>query len=179
MKCGKPASSASSSARVTASASWEIGTQQSVVTARHPGRICSPERKAWWRAVHSRVRSSGVVAHWKAVPPWAAASSCTIAACSATPAALPWNSISSMGFSARPSLSCALTATTAFRSSSSQRAIGTPTWMISIVVSTADFASSNETIAAATLSGRGCSFSVISVITPNVPSLPTIRRVRS
>ena len=38
---------------VTASASPEIGTQQSVVTARQPGRICRPDRKAWWRAVRS------------------------------------------------------------------------------------------------------------------------------
>jgi hypothetical protein len=37
----------------------------------------------------------------------------------------------------------------------------------------------NEQIAAATASGSGYRRSVISVMTPSVPSLPTNRRVRS
>ena len=76
-------------------------------------------------------------------------------------------------------MSCRLTAITALASISSQRAMGTPIWMIAMTVSTAALASSNEQMAAATLSGSGCSFSVTSVITPSVPSLPTISRVRS
>ena len=48
-----------------------------------------------------------------------------------------------------------------------------------IAVRTAAAIDANEQVAAATASGSGWSFSVISVITPSVPSLPTNSRVRS
>jgi hypothetical protein len=64
-------------------------------------------------------------------------------------------------------------------SSSSTRAMGTPSWMIWITVSTASPMLGNEQIAAATASGSGYRRSVASVMTPSVPSLPTNRRVRS
>ena len=76
-------------------------------------------------------------------------------------------------------MSCWFTARTAWVSSNSQRAIGTPIWINAMVVFTAAATSGKKQIAAATLSGSGWSFTVISVITPSVPSLPTIRRVRS
>ncbi len=104
---------------------------------------------------------------------------CTASACSLTLAALPWNSISSIGDSRSPSLLCALTARTAFRSSSSQRAIGTPTCVSWMVALTAPAMSLKWQIAALTASGSGYSFSVTSVITPSVPSLPTNSRVKS
>ncbi len=80
----------------------------------------------------------------------------------------------------RSACRAALTARTAFASSSSQRAIGTPIWMIWMVVvhrrgdarEVADRRRSPPRAA-----GRACS--VISVITPSVPSLPTNSRVRS
>jgi hypothetical protein len=50
------------------------------------------------------VRSSGVLAHSKALPPNSLAMSCTVSACSFTLAGEPWNSISSMGSSRRFSL---------------------------------------------------------------------------
>ncbi len=62
---------------------------------------------------------------------------------------------------------------------SSQRAIGMPVWMIAIAVRTAGAIPLNQQVAAATASGRGCSSSVISAMTPSVPSLPTSSRVRS
>jgi hypothetical protein len=72
-----------------------------------------------------------------------------------------------------------LTARTALASSSSQRAIGTPIWMTWMVVRTAASMLGNWQIAALTASGSGYRRSVISVITPSVPSLPTNSRVRS
>ena len=51
--------------------------------------------------------------------------------------------------------------------------------MTSIVVSTAAATLGKWQIAAEIASGNGYSFSVTSVITPSVPSLPTNRRVRS
>ena len=120
-----------------------------------------------------------MVAHWKPEPPNSVAISCTVAACSATLALLPWNSISSIGASVSVSLSCRFTARTACVSSNSQRAIGMPIWMIWIVVRTAASMLGKVQVAAEIASGSGYSRSVISVITPSVPSLPTISRVRS
>ena len=74
---------------------------------------------------------------------------------------------------------CALTMRTVLWSISSTRAIGTPSWMIWMVVRTAASMLGNEQIAAEIASGSGYSRTVTSVITPSVPSLPTIRRVRS
>ena len=81
------------------SVSREIGTQTSVDTAREPGRSCRQAKYAWWRASQSRLRSSGLVAHSKSMPPFSRAISCTISACSSTPAWVPWNSRNSVGCS--------------------------------------------------------------------------------
>ena len=81
--------------------------------------------------------------------------SCTVRACSATPAGEPWNSISSIGCSRRLRRSWRLTAATVRPSSSSQRAIGTPIWMIAIVVCTAASTEGKWQIAADTASGSG------------------------
>jgi len=48
-----------------------------------------------------------------------------------------------------------------------------------MVVRTAASMLGNEHTAAKTASGKGYKRKVISVITPSVPSLPTIKRVRS
>jgi hypothetical protein len=72
-----------------------------------------------------------------------------------------------------------LTARIAWASSSSQRAIGTPIWIVSMVVCTAASMLGKKHTAALTASGSGYSRNVTSVITPSVPSLPTNRRVRS
>ena len=61
----------------------------------------------------------------------------------------------------------------------STRAIGMPIWITSIVVRTAASMLGKEQIAAEMASGSGYSLTVTSVMTPNVPSLPTIKRVRS
>ncbi|MNV01454.1 hypothetical protein D3C71_916550 [compost metagenome] len=105
--------------------------------------------------------------------------SCTISACSFTLAGEPWNSINSMGSSRRVSLLCAFTMRTVWWSMSSTRAIGTPIWMIWMVVRTAASMLGKEQMAALTASGSGYRRTVISVMMPSVPSLPTIRRVRS
>ena len=57
--------------------------------------------------------------------------------------------------------------------------MGTPIWMIWIVVRTAASIDGKVQVAADIASGSGNTLSVISVITPSVPSLPTKRRVRS
>ena len=57
--------------------------------------------------------------------------------------------------------------------------MGTPSWMIWMVVRTAASTLGKVHTAADTASGKGYSRSVISAITPSVPSLPTKRRVRS
>ena len=77
----------------------EIGTQTSVDTARAPWRSCRPAKYAWWRAAHSRLRSSVRVVHSKSSPPFVRAISCTSSACSLTLAAVPWNSRKSVGCS--------------------------------------------------------------------------------
>ena len=64
-------------------------------------------------------------------------------------------------------------------SSNSIRATGIPSWMVVMTVCTAPASESNEQIAAETASGSPYTRSVISVITPSVPSDPTNRRVRS
>jgi hypothetical protein len=51
--------------------------------------------------------------------------------------------------------------------------------MVWITVRTAASMLGKEQMAALTASGSGYRRSVISVMTPSVPSLPTIRRVRS
>ena len=91
----------------------------------------------------------------------------------------PWNSISSIGSSRSASRLWRLTARAVRASSRSQRAIGTPIWMMAIVVRTATSTLGNEPTAAATASGSGYGRSVISVKMPSVPSLPTDRRLRS
>ena len=68
---------------------------------------------------------------------------------------------------------------TALASINSTRAIGTPIWIMVMVVRTAASMLGNEHTAANTASGKGYKRKVISVITPSVPSLPTIKRVRS
>ena len=108
-----------------------------------------------WRAVQSRVRSSGVLAHSKPSPPCSPAMSCTVSACSFTPASVPWNSISSSGDSRMLRPLWALTARTALASSSSQRAIGTPIWMTWMVVATAACTLGKWQMAALTASGSG------------------------
>ena len=72
-----------------------------------------------------------------------------------------------MGASRRPSLLCLLTARMALASSSSQRAIGTPSWMVWMVVCTAASMLGKWQMAALTASGSGYSFTVNSVITPS------------
>ena len=64
-------------------------------------------------------------------------------------------------------------------SSNSTRAMGTPSWMVWMTVRTAASMLGKEQIAAEMASGKGYRRTVTSVITPSVPSLPTIRRVRS
>ncbi|MNT43959.1 hypothetical protein D3C72_1804560 [compost metagenome] len=125
------------------------------------------------------MRSSGVLAHSKALPPNSLAISCTVSACSFTLDGEPWNSMSSIGSSRRLSLLWALTMRTVWWSMSSTRAIGTPSWMVWMVVRTAASMLGNEQIAALTASGSGYRRTVIWVMMPSVPSLPTIRRVRS
>ncbi|MDT4877480.1 hypothetical protein FQZ97_1130010 [compost metagenome] len=123
--------------------------------ARQPGLLWMAAKYAMCRAVHRRVRSSGVTAHSKAWPPKSAAISCTVSACSFTLAGEPWNSMSSMFSSRRPSLLCALTMRTVLWSISSQRAIGTPSWITWITVRTAASMVGNEQVAAEIAWGSG------------------------
>ena len=57
--------------------------------------------------------------------------------------------------------------------------MGMPSWIVAMVVLTAASTLGNEQVAALIASGCGYTRSVISVITPSVPSLPTNSRVRS
>jgi hypothetical protein len=100
------------------------------------------------------VRSSGVVAHSKALPPCSLAMSCTVSACSFTLAGEPWNSISSRAPRAAQ-LAVALTMRTVLASISSTRAIGTPSWIVWMVVRTAASMLGNEQMAALIASGSG------------------------
>ncbi len=84
-----PLASASVTDSSRQSASRDIGTQVSVEIALQPGRDWMAAKNALCRAVHRRVRSSGVLAHSKALPPWLLAISCTTSACSFTPAGEP------------------------------------------------------------------------------------------
>ena len=59
------------------------------------------------------------------------------------------------------------------------RATGIPSWIVVITVRTAPSIVSNGQTAADTASGKPCSRTVTSVITPSVPSDPTKSRVRS
>ena len=59
------------------------------------------------------------------------------------------------------------------------RATGMPDWMVRIAALQAASTVGNGQTPAAIASGMPCSFSVSSVITPSVPSEPTISRVRS
>ncbi|MCY1548659.1 hypothetical protein D9M68_847830 [compost metagenome] len=63
--------------------------------------------------------------------------------------------MSSMFSSRRPSLLCALTMRTVLWSISSQRAIGTPSWITWITVRTAASMVGNEQVAADIASGSG------------------------
>jgi len=81
--------------------------------------------------------------------------SCTTRACSCTPVGLPWNSISSIGASRKVRRECLLTPRIAWASSNSQRAIGTPIWMIWIVARTAASMLGKWQMAALTASGSG------------------------
>ena len=161
------------------SASREIGTQTSVARASAPGRSSRAAQNASCRAAHSRLRSSASVAQRKSEPPNSTASSPTAAACSATPAAEPWNSKNSVGASGKSSLECRMQARICTSSSSSMRATGMPDWMVAITVSTAPARSRNGQTAADTASGMPCSRSCSSVMMPSVPSEPTKSRVRS
>ena len=78
------------------SVSLEIGTQTSVAQISQPGRSALLAYVTSWRAVHSAVRSSVLVAHLNSPPPCSAAIDCTISACSLTPASVPWNSTNSV-----------------------------------------------------------------------------------
>ena len=77
------------------------------------------------------------------------------------------------------SSSWALTALIAAGSSSSQRAIGIPSWTASVTVATAPSRPSKTQRAAAISSGMPWMRSVSSVITASVPSEPSSSRVRS
>ena len=59
------------------------------------------------------------------------------------------------------------------------RATGMPSWIVVITVRTAFSMLSNWQVAAASASGRPCSRTVNSVMTPSVPSDPTNSFVRS
>ena len=59
------------------------------------------------------------------------------------------------------------------------RATGMPDWIVAIVVRQAERTSGNGQWPPAIDSGMPASLSVISVMTPSVPSEPTNRRVRS
>ena len=54
-----------------------------------------------------------------------------------------------------------------------------PDWIVMMVASQAPWMLSNGQTADEIASGMPCSFSVISVMTPSVPSEPTNSRVRS
>jgi len=84
-----PLLSASSTDSSKASARRLMGTQASVLMARQPGREETAAKYELCRAVHKRVRSSGVDAHSKLLPPLSRAMSCTVSACSFTPAGEP------------------------------------------------------------------------------------------
>ncbi|MNR49883.1 hypothetical protein D3C85_1693260 [compost metagenome] len=74
---------------------------------------------------------------------------------------------------------CRFTARTLAASMNSTRAMGTPIWMISITLWTAESSVGKLQTAADTASGCGYSRTVTSVMMPRVPSLPTKMRVRS
>ena len=59
------------------------------------------------------------------------------------------------------------------------RATGMPDWMVAIVALQAASTDGNGQTPLAIASGMPCSLSVISVMTPSVPSEPTNSRVRS
>ncbi len=59
------------------------------------------------------------------------------------------------------------------------RATGTPNWIVAIAASHAASSEGNGHTPAEIASGMPESFSVSSVMTPSVPSAPTISRVRS
>ena len=61
-----------------------LDASHAVDRQRQPGRDCTAAKYALCRAVHRRVRSSGVTAHSKALPPSSLAISCTVCACSCT-----------------------------------------------------------------------------------------------
>jgi len=84
------------------SASRVIGTQASVESPCSPGEATAP-RTTVVAAFHSFERSSGALAQRNALPPCSRASASIIRACSATPAAVPWNSKNSVGFGSKPS----------------------------------------------------------------------------
>ena len=59
------------------------------------------------------------------------------------------------------------------------RATGRPDWIVTMTASQAAFTDGNGQMPAEIASGMPASLSVISVMTPRVPSEPTNRRVRS
>ena len=104
----------------------------------------------------------------------------TAAACSATPAWLPWNSRNSVVTGLCPSsLEKRMHASIMSASSSSIRATGMPDCDVAITVSTADLRSGNWHTAADIASGMPCSRSRTRVMTPSVPSEPISSRARS
>jgi hypothetical protein len=113
------------------------------------------------------------------LPPCSRAIRCTVSTCSRTPASVPWNSKKSVGASTSVVRLYALTAAIVRSHRYSLRAIGTPSWIAAITVSTADARSGKLATAAEIASGTGYRRTVTSVITPSVPSEPTKRRVRS
>ena len=59
------------------------------------------------------------------------------------------------------------------------RATGMPDWMVAMAALQASSTEENGQTPPAIASGMPCSFRVSSVMTPSVPSAPTISRVRS
>ena len=82
------------------------------------------------------------------------------------------------GLLAQVEFAVRLTMRTVLASISSTRAIGTPSWMVWMVVFTASAMLGKEHTGGDT-SGQRVQAHGHSVITPSVPSLPTMRRVRS
>ena len=164
---------------VTHSASREIGTQTSVATMAAPGPQREVDSAASWRACHSRVRSSGRVVQSNGPPPNSAAIS------PKRLRLLGHRRFGAVEFEEQhrrfrqAELGMQLHARTCSASSNSMRATGMPDWMVGIAALQPASTEGNGQTPPEIASGMPGSFSVNSVMTPSVPSEPTISRVRS